>query len=112
MQREDRLDDWIDELDGLDATIATSAVDSEAGIAEAGAERPPDVEVRRLTDERDTLARRTEMERNTIRHALGHDDKPASHSYLYDEWDCTRTAICAAGVGCTNAAPNRVKRPP
>jgi nitric oxide reductase NorD protein len=87
LQREDRLEDWVDELDGLDATIATSAVDAEAGIAEAGAERPPDVEVRRLTDERDTLARRTEMERNTIRHALGHDDKPASHSYLYDEWD-------------------------
>lgn len=87
LQREDRLEDWIDELEGLDATIATSAVDSEAGIAEAGAERPPDVEVRRLTDERDTLARRTEMERNTIRHALGHDDKPASHSFLYDEWD-------------------------
>lgn len=87
LQRENRLDDWIDELDGLDATIATSAVESEAGIAEAGAERPPDVEVRRLTDERDTLARRTEMERNTIRHALGHDDKPASRSFLYDEWD-------------------------
>ena len=87
LQREDRLDDWIEELEGLDATLATSAVDAESGITEGGAERPPGVEVRRLTDERDTLARRIEMERTSIRHALGHDDKPASHSYLYDEWD-------------------------
>ena len=87
LQREDRLDDWDEELQGLDATIATSAIDAEAGIAEAGAERPPDVDVRRLTDERDTLARRMEMERNSIRHALGHDDKPPSHSFLYDEWN-------------------------
>jgi nitric oxide reductase activation protein len=68
--------------------IATSASDAEAGISEAGAERPPEIEVRRATDQRDTLSRRIEMERNTLRHALGHDDKTASHSFLYDEWDC------------------------
>ncbi len=87
LQRENRLDDWIEELEGLDAMIATSASDAEAGMSEAGAERPPEIEVRRVTDQRDTLSRRIEMERNTLRHALGHDDKPASHSYLYDEWD-------------------------
>ncbi len=88
LQRENRLDDWIEELEGLDAMIATAASDAEAGISEAGAERPPEIEVRQVTDQRDTLARRIEMERNTLRHALGHDDKPPSHSYLYDEWDC------------------------
>ncbi len=77
LQREDRLDDWIDELEGLDAMIATAASDAEAGISEAGAERPPEIEVRQVTDQRDTLARRIEMERNTLRHALGHDDKAA-----------------------------------
>ena len=80
----------LDELDGLDATIATSATDAEAGISEAGAERPPEVDVRHATEERDTLARRIEMERTTIRHALGHDDNSASQSYLYDEWDMSR----------------------
>ena len=88
LQRENRLDDWMEELEGLDAMIATAASDAEAGISEAGAERPPEIEVRQVTDQRDTLARRIEMERNTLRHALGHDDKPPSHSYLYDEWDC------------------------
>jgi hypothetical protein len=88
LQREDRLDDWLEDLEGLDATLATGAVDGEADAADGSAERPPGVDVRRLTDERDTLARRIEMERTTIRHALGHDDKPASVSYLYDEWDC------------------------
>jgi hypothetical protein len=88
LQREDRLDDWLEDLDGLDATLATAAVDGNADAADGSAERPPGVDVRRLTDERDTLARRIEMERTTIRHALGHDDKPASASFLYDEWDC------------------------
>ena len=88
LQREDRLDDWLEELEGLDATLATAAIDAPADSADGSAERPPGVDVRRLTDERDTLARRIEMERTTIRHALGHDDKPASISFLYDEWDC------------------------
>ncbi len=87
LQREDRLDDWDQELEGLDATIATRALDAESGIAEAGAERPPDIDVRRLSDARDTLARRIDMERSTLAHTLGHDDKPASQSFLYDEWD-------------------------
>ena len=88
LQREDRLDDWLEELAGLDATLATGAVDAPADSADGSAERPPGVDVRRLTDERDTLARRIEMERTTIRQALGHDDGPASLSFLYDEWDC------------------------
>ena len=87
LQREDRLDDWLEQLEGLDATLATSAVDAPAHSADGSAERPPDVDIRRVTDERDTLARRIEMERTTIHHALGHDDKPASISFLYDEWD-------------------------
>ena len=87
LQRENRIDDWIEELEGLDAMIATAASDAEAGTSEAGAERPPEIEVRHITDQRDTLARRIEMERNALRHALGHDDKPPSHSFLYDEWD-------------------------
>jgi len=87
LQREDRLDDWTEDLAGLDATIATSAVDAQSPIAQAGAERPPEIEVRRLTDERDTLARRIEIERNTIRQALGLDGNAAGVSFLYDEWD-------------------------
>ncbi len=88
LQREDRLDDWLDDLDGLDATLATSATDAESGISDAGAERPPEVDVRHATEARDTLARRIEMERTTIRHALGYDDTFAGASFLYDEWDC------------------------
>ena len=87
LQREDRLDDWDRELEGLDAAIATGALDADASAAGAGAEKPPEIDIRRATDERDMLARRIEMERTTLAHALGHDDKPASQSYLYDEWD-------------------------
>jgi hypothetical protein len=87
LQREDRLEDWIEDLEGLDATIATSAVDAPSPGGDAGAERPPNIEVRRLTDERDTLARRIEIERNSIRHALDDAGASAGMSFLYDEWD-------------------------
>ncbi len=87
LQRDNRLEDWDEELAGLDALIATSASDAEGDGGDAGAERPPDIAVRRLNDARDTLARRLDMERNNVRHALGDDGKPVGISFLYDEWD-------------------------
>ncbi len=87
LQRENRLEDWDEELAGLDAQIATGASDEEGNGGDAGVGRPPDIAVRALNDARDTLARRLDMERNNIRHALGDDGKPVGVSYLYDEWD-------------------------
>ena len=87
LQREDRLDDWNEELAGLDATIATGAIDAEGVSGDAGAERPLDIDVRRRSDARDTLARRLDMERSTVLHALGDEGKPVGVSFLYDEWD-------------------------
>jgi nitric oxide reductase activation protein len=37
--------------------------------------------------ERDVLARRIDMERSAVRHALGRDERPSGPSFLYDEWD-------------------------
>ena len=87
LQREDRLTDWDEDLASLDAQIATEAIDGDADGGDAGTERPPGMDVRQLTDQRDTLARRIEMERNNIRHALGQIGRPEGVSFLYDEWD-------------------------
>jgi len=87
LQREERLTDWDEDLASLDALIATEAMDGDADGGDAGTERPPGMDVRQLTDQRDTLARRIEMERNNIRHALGQIGRPSGVSFLYDEWD-------------------------
>jgi hypothetical protein len=87
LQREERLTDWDEDLASLDALIATEAIDGDADGGDAGTERPPGMDVRQLTDQRDTLARRIEMERNNIRHALGQIGRPNGISFLYDEWD-------------------------
>ncbi len=87
LQREERLTDWDEALASLDALIATSAIQGDAEMGDAGAERPAEIELRQLTDQRDTLARRIEIEANAIAHALGQIGRPHGISYLYDEWD-------------------------
>jgi nitric oxide reductase NorD protein len=55
------------------------------GLAD-GDIRPADVDLRALGNERDVLARRLDMERATIRDAVGRP-RPDARSYRYDEWD-------------------------
>jgi nitric oxide reductase NorD protein len=88
LQREDRLEDFEAELAGLDALIASAAMQGDAEGGDAAQERPDTVEVRQLSDRRDTLARRIEMERTNIQQSLGRNEHAGSRSLLYDEWSC------------------------
>lgn len=91
-QRDVRLEDWDDEIAQLNQQMMAAQVLEEAevdaadGNAEEGDIKPDEVSIRSLTEQRDTLSRRAEMERSAIRHALG-PAHPDTRSYLYDEWD-------------------------
>jgi hypothetical protein len=93
MQREARLEDWREELAGLDKTLdgleLLDGDDPFAGEADGlqdGELRPEDMHLAALQQERDTLARRVDMERSAIRDALG-KEHPNARSFRYDEWD-------------------------
>jgi nitric oxide reductase NorD protein len=87
LQREDRLEDWQAELAGLDAQLASAAMQGDAEDGDAAHERPTAVDVRQAADQRDMLARRIEMERTNLQHALGRNEHTGAASFLYDEWD-------------------------
>ena len=91
-QREARLEDWREDLAALDASLAVEMLDGDEaraadseGLAD-GELRPEDVSLDALARERDTLARRIDMERSAIRDALG-AGQPDARSYRYDEWN-------------------------
>ena len=88
LQREERLEEWNDELKSLDAALAFGAEAAEEALLSEGLDGQPREEgdINVLLDERDTLARRVEMETSSINYALGRDT-PEAPSYLYDEWD-------------------------
>ncbi|MYK44936.1 MAG: hypothetical protein F4029_01765 [Gammaproteobacteria bacterium] len=92
LQREARLDDWDEDLAGKDAEIAAlefaelvSAEETRLGIA-SGQDGDTREVGAGLVAERDQLKRRIDMERSSVRRALGggHD---AEASFRYDEWD-------------------------
>ena len=92
LQREARLEDWDEELANLDGEVAAmefaeltrgEAVEAGDLTGDAGETREVGVD---LVAERDQLKRRIEMERSTVRRALGDDHERAS-SFRYDEWD-------------------------
>ncbi|MFU8814025.1 MAG: nitric oxide reductase activation protein NorD [Pseudomonadales bacterium] len=91
MQREARLEDWRDDLAALDASLEVELLDGdEADVSDAeqladGQLRPNDIDLRKKQSDRDTLARRIDMERSAIRDALG-ADQPHARSFRYDEW--------------------------
>jgi nitric oxide reductase NorD protein len=93
MQREARLEDWREELAGLDRNLEGLELldgdDPFAGEADGlqdGELRPEDTHLAALQQQRDTLARRVDMERSAIRDALG-KEHPNARSFRYDEWD-------------------------
>ncbi len=99
LQREARLDDWDEQLAELDGEVAAlEFAESQAGdeirVGEGGEEDGGSLrEVGRdlVTEERDRLKRRIEMERSAVRRALGEERKSAT-SFRYDEWDYHRGA--------------------
>ncbi|NIP16209.1 MAG: VWA domain-containing protein [Pseudomonadales bacterium] len=93
LQREARLEDWEEDLKQMSSLIlAAEAAEGEEAVAadveglEDGEIRPEDVDLRTVSNERDVLARRLDMERATIRDAVGRP-RPEARSYRYDEWD-------------------------
>ncbi len=93
LQREARLDDWDEELADMDAEIAALEFAEIASAEEAKAANAPGTagEMREtgigLVAERDQLKRRIDMERSSVRRALGEGHDRAA-SFSYDEWDC------------------------
>ncbi|MCY3837176.1 MAG: hypothetical protein OXH09_00715 [Gammaproteobacteria bacterium] len=92
LQREARLDDWDEELADKDAEIAAlefaelvSAEETRVGNASGQNGDTPEVGTG-LVAERDQLKRRIDMERSSVRRALG-DGHDAAASFRYDEWD-------------------------
>ena len=94
LQREARLEDWDEELANLEGDIAAlefaelaSGDEVRAGDAEGDAGEPREIGTD-LVVERDQLKRRIEMERSSVRRALGEErDHEGTTSYRYDEWD-------------------------
>ena len=92
LQREARLDDWNGELADKDAEIAAMEFAELVSDDEARAPgaRRTDGEPRQtgtgLVAERDRLKRRIDMERSSVRRALGEGHDRAA-SFSYDEWD-------------------------
>lgn len=92
MQREARLEDWESSLDDLDQTLLMELPEgAELDMAQvdnlddAGL-RQTDIDLKALTDERENLQRRVDMERSALADAMG-PARPEARSYRYDEWD-------------------------
>ncbi|MDE0177225.1 MAG: hypothetical protein OXP36_01395 [Gammaproteobacteria bacterium] len=92
LQREARLDDWDEELADKDAEIAALefaelAAAEETRVANSSGQDGDTREVGAgLVAERDQLKRRIDMERSSVRRALG-DGHDRAASFRYDEWD-------------------------
>ena len=92
LQREARLADWDEELAGLEGDIAVLEFAEQTGEeVKVGDGRQNDGgEMREvgvdLVAERDQLKRRIDMERSSVRRALG-EERDGAASFRYDEWD-------------------------
>jgi nitric oxide reductase NorD protein len=95
LNREQRVDDWEEELEEIKEQLNQSmsmqpatGEEKEAVFGDAGdgSQREIDIEIKELKEERDTLKRRVDMERSAVAHALGSSQGDA-RSFRYDEWD-------------------------
>jgi hypothetical protein len=93
LQREGRLEDWREDLAALEEQmLAVDMLEGEEALAgesenlQDGQVRPEDIHLQTLKNERDTLARRIDMERSAIQDAVGRPLLDA-RSFRYAEWD-------------------------
>ncbi|MEZ5596094.1 MAG: hypothetical protein R3E84_06825 [Pseudomonadales bacterium] len=92
MQREARLEDWKQELDDLARQLLNiEMLDAEDALLEdseglGGTTRDTDQTLYSAKSERDSLARRVEMEKAALRHAVG-QARGRARSFRYDEWN-------------------------
>ena len=91
LQREARLEDWDEELAELEGEVAVLEFAEQTGDeVKVGESRNDGAETREigadLIAERDSLKRRIDMERASVRRALG-ESRAGTASFRYDEWD-------------------------
>ena len=91
LNRQERIEEWKEDLEGIEMAMAVEMIQAEDVEAERGqtddtAVREADMDIKSLTDERDTLKRRIDMETSSVQHALG-ANRSNARSYRYDEWD-------------------------
>ncbi|MGK0258370.1 MAG: hypothetical protein ACI96M_001803, partial [Candidatus Azotimanducaceae bacterium] len=91
LNREQRIEEWEDKAEQLSMALAVEMLqaedmEAERGDADDATVRDADVDIKAIEDERDTMKRRIDMEKSSVRHALG-NDRSNARSYRYDEWD-------------------------
>lgn len=91
LNREQRVEEWEENLEELNMAIAVEMlqaedVEAERGDANEATVREAEMDIKSLIDERDTMQRRIDMERSSVQHALG-ADRGHARSFRYDEWD-------------------------
>ena len=90
LNREQRIEEWETEMETLSMAMAVEMLEAEnmeaeRGQTDDGAVKEADVDIKNLIDERDTMKRRIDMEKSSVRHALG-ADRSNARSFRYDEW--------------------------
>jgi hypothetical protein len=91
LNREQRIEEWEQSVEQLSMAMAVEMLQAEEMDAERGetsnaAVREADVDINSLSEERDTMQRRIDMERSSVQHALG-ADRSLARSFRYDEWN-------------------------
>lgn len=91
LSREQRIEEWEEQVEELSMAMAVEMLQAEELEAERGEAgdatvRDADVDIKALEEERDTMKRRIDMEKSSVRHALG-NDRTNARSYRYDEWN-------------------------
>ena len=96
LNREQRLEDWQEELEQIEEQLEAQGstaplmpeedVEAVPGDAGDGGIREPDLNIADAKEQRDNLQRRVDMERSSIQHAIG-PDRTEARSFRYDEWD-------------------------
>lgn len=91
LNREQRIEEWEQQAEQLSMAMAVEMLqaedmEAERGDADDATVRDADVDIKAIEEERDTMKRRIDMEKSSVRHALG-NDRSHARSYRYDEWD-------------------------
>lgn len=91
LNREQRIEEWQDQTEELSMAMAVEMLmaedmEAERGDTSSGSVRDSEVEIKNLQEERDTMQRRIDMEKSSVRHALG-TDRSQARSFRYDEWN-------------------------
>lgn len=91
LNREQRIEEWEEQVEQLSMAMAVEMLQAEELEAERGEAgdatvRDAEVDIKAIEEERDTMKRRIDMEKSSVRHAMG-QDRSNARSFRYDEWN-------------------------